>query len=958
MNMRALVFLILFSSALSAVQWDCSSPQDAAAISRQIQYGFQVKELSFQSDVSFSKEELVYLCDFKEGDLISGTEIARAVEYLFQKKLFEKITVHVEGNEQEKKIFFQLRGLWRFEKLKVSGVWVGKDWYKKYYLLEPGQQFDREQHYHSMMKIKQACKRDGYFNVSTSSDFSYNRKTKGVVVQAEINRDRRFVIRKNSLRIYADKRVGEPEKKRVEKKLLRMIERALSHTKYAKKNFELLAKEIKHELALLGYLHVSIDLHEHIYSKRHAVHLEWHINIRKKRDFIFFGNHFFSSNQLLEQMLQFGRSAWIVPASILSQEIRNAYKRKGFWQIEIEAKDEDNRSFFVIREGKRATIDAIRFEGVRSFSHRALNKKFFAKLKRHYVFEQALLDRALERLTDFYHKAGFLEMRIEGQTFQPLEGLAHELVIRINEGEQTVVDEMQIIDHEKLLAQSPLGSKLFGNMPMLYDDVRIQEQKQWLAALFRKQGYLMPRVESRIVKQEDKTKLLFTIQLGEKSQFGKTIVNGAIDVPYKNIVRELAYKRGEAWDQDKLRQSFVRLKNAHLFDAISLVPLLSQEESNERDVLLRLHKDDPFELRIRGGVEFQHIRQYQTFAGVAYKVGGTFMVKNPSNHGDHFRFDADVARSHREVRLKYAYPWLFGMPLDGVAQTYATKYEQPGFIGSKKNLYTFYQHGFLTGVRHKNRYLDGGLNVGFEVLRTTFSDDDLETRAAAIRLARAINFDVRLLDQNVPYFFFEPTIMVDLLDDNLYPRKGMFTVASLKGMFPTKSQFSNSYFLKLLVEHSWFVPLKQVVAAFRFRFGHIFHRNFSDIMPSERFYLGGSNSVRSYEADLAPPTSIFVDDDGKKHIVPRGGKTMLNVNGELRIPIAPKASFVLFQDLGLLGGDSLADFTAQRLVAGTGFGMRYHTPIGPLRFDIGWKWRKERPEERSFNWVLTFGQAF
>ena len=71
-----------------------------------------------------------------------------------------------------------------------------------------------------------------------------------------------------------------------------------------------------------------------------------------------------------------------------------------------------------------------------------------------------------------------------------------------------------------------------------------------------------------------------------------------------------------------------------------------------------------------------------------------------------------------------------------------------------------------------------------------------------------------------------------------------------------------------------------------------------------------------------------------------------------------RVRFVLFQDIGLLSGDNFVDFTPNNIVAGTGFGLRFLTPIGPLRFDIAWKWKKQLPDERAYNWFLTFGQAF
>jgi len=149
-----------------------------------------------------------------------------------------------------------------------------------------------------------------------------------------------------------------------------------------------------------------------------------------------------------------------------------------------------------------------------------------------------------------------------------------------------------------------------------------------------------------------------------------------------------------------------------------------------------------------------------------------------------------------------------------------------------------------------------------------------------------------------------------------------------------------------------------VVAALRFRCGHIFYREFSAIMPSERFYLGGSHSLRGYDADLAPPLGIFIDDEHKEHVVPRGGRSMVNGNIELRIPVLKQVGAVLFQDLGALSGTMFANFKPQDILASTGFGVRIFTPLGPLRFDIGWKWRKQIPSERSFAWFLTFGQAF
>ncbi|EKD48691.1 MAG: surface antigen [uncultured bacterium] len=954
-----LCFLSFFFQVTICVEWQFTAAAQAQVVRDAFIEPFVLADVSYHADGVLSASEFHALTALSTGQQITADDLYRAVSYLFQKNCFDTITLAVNDSGNGKKVHFTLHGFWRLEKIKVSGVWVGKEWYKQFYLMEPGDAFDKDKHNHSMQKMKAACKQDGFFNVTTSSSCIRNPQTKGVTVQAIITRGGRFSIRKNSVELKADQQIDAQEMRALQLHIEKKIARVLLHAKYSKRIVEDLAKELKEFLAHKGFLQVSIDLKEDLFRTRREVFLTWQIDLRKKRDFVFVGNHFFTSEELLDHVLQFGRSSFIVPASILAHEIKEAYRRKGFWECTIDTKDEESRSFFTIKEGQRARIVQILLSGVEQLNDRMLRRRCFSKIRRRASFDQAVLDHALDCLVDLYLKEGFLDAAIERHEFIST-GDPHTYTLRITmkEGVQTTIASIAIPGYEQFENKGPFARIAAAKKALPYDTSMLPAQKRFLSEQLQKEGYLFPSIQHELITQDGGRCIVWKIDPGAQIQFGKTILSAQSDLPFERIIRELSYREGDVWDAEKIKQSFVRFKSLNLFDSISFSPLVVKDGQVRRDILLKLRKDDPFELRVRAGLEFQHIRQYQTFAGVAYKVGGTFMVKNPTNHGDLFRFDADVARSHREVHIKYLYPWVFQAPIDGILDAYAIKYEQPGYIGNKRNLYTLYQNGFLWGVRHKNSYLDLGVNAGFEVGRTTFSDDDLKTRKAALRLAQAINFDARLLDQRIAYLFFEPTLMVDLLDNNLYPSKGTFTIFSCKGMFPTSDRFSHSYFFKLLVEHSWFIPMRRIVAAFRFRFGHIFHKQFKDIMPNERFYLGGGNSIRSYETDLAPPTGEFIDDDGKPHAVPRGGKTMLNLNAELRIPVAKKAGIVLFQDLGLLNGDSFADVAMANVVAGTGFGLRFFTPIGPLRFDIGWKWKKDRPDERSFNWILTFGQAF
>jgi translocation and assembly module TamA len=214
-----------------------------------------------------------------------------------------------------------------------------------------------------------------------------------------------------------------------------------------------------------------------------------------------------------------------------------------------------------------------------------------------------------------------------------------------------------------------------------------------------------------------------------------------------------------------------------------------------------------------------------------------------------------------------------------------------------------------------------------------------------------------LLNQRIPYAQIEPTVLFDGLDNRLNPTHGYSGLVSCKGMFPIDGRNSNFCFARFFTEQSFFVPLWHSVLAFRLRFGHIFRRQFRNIAPPERFYLGGANSIRAYDTDRCPPLGIVHDEDGATHRVPRGGKSMVNFNIELRIPTFKHIWAVVFQDVGALAGDNFRALAAHGTLAATGVGVRYMTPIGPLRFDIGWKWHRQK-DECPYAWFLTLGNAF
>lgn len=922
---------------------------DRDSIKKYFPEPIRIDEISFESDVIFQQEEFEYLFPFHRGDRINSDHLIFAFECCAKKNKFMtiKMTAVIENDGVGLHIIFE--AAWTFKKIKIHNIYQGKHVLLQLYLMERGDLFDESKHAHSLAQIKQFLINNGYFDCCVTSNIEYDHQKKEVIVHICIKKGKRFSFAAVDVTVSIENGVCE-DKDDVCKQIKKKISHALLSRSFTQEQLDKELVALKDYLAKKGFFHTVITCKQKLDHQHAQVNPVLKISIAQKREIVFFGHRFFSKKELLEKILAFDQSVYVLPATILAEEIVRAYKNKGFFDTQVITQEEKDRSFFIIKEGSRAVIKSVEIKNGAFINQAVLQKKFFAKLIKHGYYDAQLYDDAIVHLTNYYFNQGFVSFTVVSYECVPNEmENEYTLVVTIDEGMRRYITSATVEGYPELHKQGPFNIQE-GGVP--FNGKVIDEQRAWLVAHFQSLGFLRARFKSVIETHGDNVTITWTVDTGENVHFGKTIVLGSLPFPFSYVERLLCYQEGDLWDQAKIKQTYRAFKDLEIFESIHLSADYNNVDEN-KPVLLRLHLDDRYEIRTRVGFELQHLRKYHIFTGPAYRVGGTAIIKNPTNCADYIRFDCDFATSHREIVGRYRRPCFTQKPFFILAQVYSTLYDQFGFIGSTNSVYTVLQHGFFCGLQKKNQRSDFGCNIGFDWTKLHISDKE-----EPLSFAHAIDFEPQYLEKLVPFIFIEPTLMFECVDDVLNPTRGGIGLISFKGMFPLNKKYKDTSFFKMMFEQSFFIPLKSVVGAFRFRCGHIFYREFSGIMPSERFYLGGSHSLRSYESDLAPPVGVFQDYDGKKHVVPRGGRTMVNGNFELRFPLYKKMGAVLFQDLGALSGRMFADFKPQDLLTATGFGLRFFTPVGPLRFDIGWKWRKQISEERSFAWFLTFGQAF
>jgi translocation and assembly module TamA len=115
-----------------------------------------------------------------------------------------------------------------------------------------------------------------------------------------------------------------------------------------------------------------------------------------------------------------------------------------------------------------------------------------------------------------------------------------------------------------------------------------------------------------------------------------------------------------------------------------------------------------------------------------------------------------------------------------------------------------------------------------------------------------------------------------------------------------------------------------------------------------RFYAGGGGSVRGFGFQLAGE----LDDDDN----PLGGRSLVELSGEVRVRLTETIGAVAFVDAGSAFGSSVPDFN-ETLRIGAGPGLRYFSPLGPVRLDIGFP-INARDTDDSFQLYISLGQAF
>lgn len=420
--------------------------------------------------------------------------------------------------------------------------------------------------------------------------------------------------------------------------------------------------------------------------------------------------------------------------------------------------------------------------------------------------------------------------------------------------------------------------------------------------------------QRRAVIDNDTKEMEVTLRVtpGPRADFGAIVFSGDSGVKESFLRRRLPFSTGDAFDPDLVDKGRNSLVQTNLFSIVR-VDIGTALDADGRipvtyDVTPRLHRS------VGGGVG------YQTDTGA--EVHAYWENRNLFSAGERLRAQATLGQTDQELDLSFRKPDIFIPRL--------------ALLGSAN-----------ASSKHTDAYDSDSLSAGTG-LEYAFTDRVTGTFGIAYRYA-----DIKEEDEDEETYglvSFPATIDWDFSDDLLDPSTGGRIKLFGAPYFDTLG--TGTRFYKTQVTHSRYFSLldeKRLVLALRGSLGAMDGASREDIPADERFYAGGGGSVRGIGYQLAGP----LDDDDN----PLGGRSLAEFSVELRTRFTESIGGVAFLDGGNVFDNAVPDFD-EPLRLGTGAGLRYITPIGPLRFDVGVPIDRRRGVDDAYQVYISIGQAF
>jgi outer membrane protein insertion porin family len=657
------------------------------------------------------------------------------------------------------------------------------------------------------------------------------------------------------------------------------------------------------------------------------------------------------------------------------------FQSQGFFDVKVESQltkgAKSDVVVYKIAKEKKHKVTGIDVTGNATLPSSQLTPKITIE-KKHFFspgkFSDQLVQTSTKNLKAVYQSEGFKDVQVTSVVERANGDV--QVIFRVVEGPRDIVNSLTI-EGAKTFPQSqfaPNGLQITAGRP--YSQAFVQTDRNNIIANYLKAGYLIAsfrETASEVSKSEQhRINVVYHIFEGPKVTTGNVLTLGRDHVQQRLIDKDVAgIRKGQPLTESELLVAGSKLyDHTGVFDWAEVdpkAPVTARNQHDVDDVLTKVHESNRndftygfgFELVERGGsipsgtVALPNLppiglpSNFTTSETTFYGPRGTFQYTRNDlfGRGESLSFTGFAGRLDQRGAAYYIVPHFRWSPWKATTSFSVERDEENPIFSSQEEQGTLqFQHAL------------GKANKTIFFAQYGFSQVDL-TRILIPSLVPAP-------DQHVRLSTLSANITRDTRDNPLDEHSG--SLKSLELDFNTSKLGSSVDFAKLTGQ----------AAIYREKFHHIVWADsvriglaepfFNSFVPlSEAFFSGGGDSLRGFPLDGAgPQRKVEVCSSGSSSSctliqVPAGGNELLILNSEARIPLPVKKglSLVTFYD----GGDvfpsvGFHDFT-ELYSNNVGLGLRYATPIGPIRIDVG---RNLNPIEgvKATQYFIGIGQAF
>ena len=653
------------------------------------------------------------------------------------------------------------------------------------------------------------------------------------------------------------------------------------------------------------------------------------------------------------------------------------FQKKGFFDADVKTNFQRQADriaiVYEIDRGKKHKVDRISFSGNYAIAKEDLLAQVTVKKSHiwtHGAISQKLLKQSVDNLEALYRDKGYENVKIASKVadHEPKIDVAFE----VQEGPQTLVDNIQVtgnnsIPYDQLTA--PKGFQMRSGAP--FSTRRLSEDRNRISATYLNRGYLNAEVKATVNRHQDnppRVDITYAVTERQMVRVGDVVYLGQKQTRLALIKKTAAIPPETAMSRGQLLEAETRLYDLNVFDWSSVGPRKPIIDQSEEEALVKVHEAKRNEITYGVGFEVSHRGGNVPGGTVAVPGLPTIGLGNNKIAPSQSTFASprgSIEFTRRNMR-GLAETASASILLSRLDQRAVTTYTQPHFFGSRWGSLTSFSIERTT----ENPLFAAGLgDLSFQVER-------LLSRKTNTRLQIRYDFNKTMLshllvpelvlpqDRNVHLSTVSTTLIRDTRDKPLDAHRGVLATMNL-GITPV-ALGSSANFAKLFGQYAFYKPVRSMVFANSIRLGLAKALAGSFVPTSQLYFSGGGTSLRGFPINEAGPQrivpfcNVLQGQSGCVNVtVPVGGRQLFILNSELRFPlgITPALGGVVFYD----GGNVYSAINFNNFMTNytntVGIGLRYSTPIGPIRFDLG-RNLNPVPGIKATQYYITIGQAF